>query len=524
MLMKKLYTLMLSAALASTGVFATAPSLLSTQPTCERTPLARTAAKTAKAAQTETQWTEWQNFGTGTLSMDEMFALFTGLDEWQGDFTGKTVDVRYSTDNPKIQQYRFNGIFNNADILVDVDTEKGTLKMLPQNTGIEVFGEEILVSDFATCYELIAPEYGQEVIDAYAAYNYFIPELKRFYIYAGYFFSTDDGDVTAVSDLKFQVDGVTDYIPGFEYSLFSNETKPATAKATFPDESSYMEWTVFPGHYTSAKLQKLIDGKCTSSKLTEAGEINLPELAEGLNTLIAITYGTESKMALEEAHFSFTYSPDQANQWVSLGLTDVTADILEIINDESPVNYKAELQQNKNNQALYRLVNAHGSAYPGNSSENDYDSEFNHYLTFDVSDPDDVKLVPAHIEKKLIAPVFVMSTADMLREAGKNETVVSSYLGKYADGAITFPDEGLTLGCSNWTLFQDDLPGEGFVNTNVSGTFRVAIPATDGIEDVTADNVPAEYFSLQGIRLDSPVKGSVIIERRGTTARKVIVK
>ena len=158
MLMKKLYTLMLSAALATSGLFATTPSLLSSQPACGRTPLARTAAKNASAARTtETQWTEWQSFGTGTLSMDDMFALFTTLDEWQGDFPGKTVDVRYSADNAAIQQYRFNGIFNNADIVVDVDTEKGTLKMMPQNTHIEVFGEKILVADFATCYELIAP-------------------------------------------------------------------------------------------------------------------------------------------------------------------------------------------------------------------------------------------------------------------------------------------------------------------------------------------------------------------------------
>ena len=112
----------------------------------------------------------------------------------------------------------------------------------------------------------------------------------------------------------------------------------------------------------------------------------------------------------------------------------------------------------------------------------------------------------------------------MLREAGKQSSTVNSYRGKFADGAITFPDEGLTLGCSNWTLFQDDLPAEGFVNTNLSGKFRIAIPDTGGIGDITADDVPAEYFSLQGIRLDCPARGTVVIERRGTSARKILVK
>ncbi len=520
--MKRLYSLLLCTAMTASA-FASTPTLLSTLPACDRKPLAHAAAKAADT-ETETTWTEWQSFGTGTLTMDDMFALFTGLDEWQGDFPDKTVDVRYSTDDVTIQQYRFNGVFNGADIVVDVNTAKGTLKMLPQNTKIDVFGQEILVADFASCYEIIAPEYGQEVIDTYAAYNYFIPELKRFYIYAGYFFSEEDDDVTAIGDLQFQVNGATDYVPKFQYSLFSNEAKPATVTATFPDETSYMEYAVFPGHYTSAKLQKLIDRKCEYTKQTTAGAVELPALADGLNTLVAITYGTESGMALEETHFSFTYSPDRADEWTSLGLTDITTDILEIINDELPVDYQAELQKNKQNKAIYRLVNAHGATYPANTSEADYDSEFNHYLTFDTSDPADVKLTPAHVEKNLVAPVFVMGTADMLREAGKSETTVSSYLGKYVDGAITFPDEGLTLGCANWTLFQDDLPAEGFVNTNLSGKFRIAIPDTQGIDDIKADNAPAEYFTLQGIRLDSPVRGTVIIERRGTTARKIFVK
>lgn len=528
--MKKLYSLMLSAVVASSA-YATAPSLLSTQPVCERKPVARQtikstgAAKAAKAADAETEWTEWQSYGTGTLTMDDMFPMFTGEDQWQGDFPGKTVDVRYSTENAKIQQYRFNGIFNDADIVVDVDTENGTLKLRPQNSKIEVFGEEILVADFATCYEEIAPQYGQEVIDAYAAYNYFIPELKRFYIYCGFYFEGDT-DVTALSDTQFQVDGATDYVPKFEYSLFSNEAKPATVSATFPDESSWVDWALFPGHYTSAKLNKLMNHECEYAKQSASGAIELPTLATGVNTLIAISYGTESGMALEESHISFTYSPDEADKWTSLGLTDVTTDLLEVINDEQPRDYKVELQQNKENPALYRLVNAHGAAYPANSSESDYDSEFNHYLTFDVSDPEDVKLIPAHVEKVLSAPVFVMGTADMLTQAGKKESVTAPYRGKFADGAITFPEEGLTLGSTGWNLFDESLPTDGFVNTNLSGKFSVAIPDSNGINDVIAGSTEgkAEYFSLQGIRLDSPVKGSVVIERRGGTARKIVVK
>lgn len=53
MLMKKLYTLLISAMMVS-GAFAATPSLLSGRPVCERKPMARTAVKAAEASQEET--------------------------------------------------------------------------------------------------------------------------------------------------------------------------------------------------------------------------------------------------------------------------------------------------------------------------------------------------------------------------------------------------------------------------------------------------------------------------------------
>lgn len=530
--MKKLYTILLAAGLVSATASAATPSLLMSRPECTRVAKAMAKSHASRAGET-TEWTEWQSAGTGTLTMSEDFALFTGMDEWQGDFAGKTVDVRHATDNDHVLQYRFNSVFNDANIVVDVDLDKGTLKLKPQETNIvDLFFElPLIVADFATCYETISSaenlgmdeESFQEVIDAYAAYNYYIPELQRFYIYTGYFHEGDD-DVSALCDLTFQMDGATDYTPSLKpTSLFFNETKAPKIDVTFPDETSYLSYTVLPGQYTSKKLQTLINGEGT--RLDKSGAVDIASPANGLNTFIAITYGTESGYALETAHVEFTYSPDEADQWKSLGMTDITTDILEIINDEQPRSYKVELQQNIDNDSLYRIVNAHGAAYPGNESEADYDTSVNHYLVFDVSNPEDVKLTPAHVEKNLTAPVFVMGTAEMLTEAGKNETTVRTYRGKFADGAITFPNEGLTLGCSNWTLFQDDLPAEGFVNTNLSGEFKITIPSTQGIADAVAtDNASAEYYSLQGIRVAAPAAGTVVIERRGSTVRKVFVK
>ncbi len=48
-----------------------------------------------------------------------------------------------------------------------------------------------------------------------------------------------------------------------------------------------------------------------------------------------------------------------------------------------------------------------------------------------------------------------------------------------------------------------------------------------GIEDVRYNapvSADAEYFNLQGVRLERPAPGQIVIERRGTTARKILVK
>lgn len=48
-----------------------------------------------------------------------------------------------------------------------------------------------------------------------------------------------------------------------------------------------------------------------------------------------------------------------------------------------------------------------------------------------------------------------------------------------------------------------------------------------GIDDINADNnadFPVEYYTLQGIRVDQPSAGSIVIRRQGTSVKKILVK
>lgn len=48
-----------------------------------------------------------------------------------------------------------------------------------------------------------------------------------------------------------------------------------------------------------------------------------------------------------------------------------------------------------------------------------------------------------------------------------------------------------------------------------------------GIDDIKADNnadFPVEYYTLQGISIDQPSAGTIVIRRQGTSVKKILVK
>lgn len=56
-------------------------------------------------------------------------------------------------------------------------------------------------------------------------------------------------------------------------------------------------------------------------------------------------------------------------------------------------------------------------------------------------------------------------------------------------------------------------------------TFPTISDEQSGIEDVIVNNdAKVEYFNLQGIRVENPAQGQILIKRQGTTVNKVIIR
>lgn len=121
--------------------------------------------------------------------------------------------------------------------------------------------------------------------------------------------------------------------------------------------------------------------------------------------------------------------------------------------------------------------------------------------------------------------LYVNTLANELLAAGadpESEEVLEGY-GKCVDGVAMFPDQVLI---ATW-VGEDD--SEDPVVSDGSWYFNVSLPDIDvkvndiaiAIEEMDM-TLPATYYNLQGIRLDAPVKGQLVIERRGSKARKIV--
>lgn len=52
----------------------------------------------------------------------------------------------------------------------------------------------------------------------------------------------------------------------------------------------------------------------------------------------------------------------------------------------------------------------------------------------------------------------------------------------------------------------------------------VNLLGSNSIDSIGAESAPAEYFDVLGRRVLRPSKGDILIERRGTETRKIVVR
>lgn len=472
------------------------------------------------------QWSEWSDFGEGTLSFLDPFAFSEAIEALFYDHH-VTVQHRVNATDSDQQQFLIKGLFEGHDIIADYVESTHAIKIAKQSSGIEEYGEEYLFCDLGSAYADMNPEdlgMTQEELDETAAYyhsfNYFIPSTGEFYIYCG-FYSEMMGDMVSLTDIYIQLDGYGSCVPVISVEEFM-DAADAKASIEFSENCTSTRYCVFPGTLQQYMLDGIMNGSKPYKEIKSSGEIELTVApANTFYSVVAITYDGEQPVDYSWAYY--TPVADESDSWKSLGEGKLRHDFFEsMIIGEAP-EYAVEVQESLETPGLYRVVNPLGEGYPYNFA-GFCETEYNHYMIVDATS-ENVELRNFDTGFDMMAGNFlIISYTDYYRDYGLNEQEIadSGKCGSLNDGVITFPANSFMLWCPDW----ENLGGEdnAYYYSNPKGDFKLTLPtgsAVDKVESTVSDEV--EYFNLQGISLGkkAPEKG-LYLERQGEKVTKII--
>lgn len=184
---------------------------------------------------------------------------------------------------------------------------------------------------------------------------------------------------------------------------------------------------------------------------------------------------------------------------------------------------EVELEKSTETEGLYRLVK------PWNSY---FRKEYDSYLEFDISDPDCV-IIPTqptgHVDEEYGA-ASVQNFVGMYIASGfgKDDAYAAITPGKEGEHICTYDDKTKVITIpvnAAFTTFAKDDSYWNVGKAHGAADSYIVMPGSAGIDTVISEdsNAPVEYYNLQGIRIDNPSSGQLVIRRQGSDVKKIIM-
>lgn len=233
------------------------------------------------------------------------------------------------------------------------------------------------------------------------------------------------------------------------------------------------------------------------------------------------------------------YDPDA--DWRDIGTALYTDTFTEGLYPGNPEygTWEVKMQQNRYDGGLYRLVNPY-EKWKSPSAAITYDKEHTYYMTIMMQQYEGFTLVgiPTFHTGIEIAGQGAYAVSNQAADVLKSSDFLTLYyyyngcLGYMEDeGVITYPSHCL-IDYDMYLNFYGYCGAFSYDNTfysaNSQGNFKLVMPGSNGGEDgsgaaaIGADDAAPVYFNLQGLRIDSPAKGELLIEKQGDKTRKII--
>ena len=252
----------------------------------------------------------------------------------------------------------------------------------------------------------------------------------------------------------------------------------------------------------------------------------------------------EGNLADEQPYYMAFWVPDTDTEgWTTIGNANMTEGFLSCLLPDkfTPESYKVEVQRNIANPGLYRIAEPYNPWTQGAAFVVNHDHT--HYIYFNAENHNNVYIMESGLGLSLanMGETGVGSGYyDMVREYGLDFLawldIVSG--GTIADNVLTFDGTNeikiYLAGTGRW-YFTNVKPNPDFVEGTspeeeryLGGDFKLDMTGLDlsGIADIEADGADgeAEYFNLQGMRVQHPEAGSIYICRKGGKSFKTMVR
>lgn len=210
--------------------------------------------------------------------------------------------------------------------------------------------------------------------------------------------------------------------------------------------------------------------------------------------------------------------------------------LIPAIGDETMDNsYKVPVQQNADNENLFRLVNPYKYGPLASTNEATADG----YIVFDVSDPTHVmfKLADAGYvnSERGISSFFAynyMGSLMLINPYYTPEEVIEEFGNEFPsstfkdgvvcfDSSMTKPDVRFALQSpANSTRYWENENGQP-----AQFMAGIALPGSASVDGIGVDtDSETEYFTIQGIRVVNPEPGQILIKRTAGKVTKEVIR
>ena len=250
----------------------------------------------------------------------------------------------------------------------------------------------------------------------------------------------------------------------------------------------------------------------------------------GLYTLYLLSYDAEDVPHIYDLYV-LSIVDDEPGEWEKFCTASYTDDIMAgMYTPFNVMTYDVDVQYNTMRENLIRVVEPYSSSIY--DSYNVHECDHPHYLYIDASNPKRVVLLTsplgfAHENSDDFGLLLCTSKAQMEREKGTSDDDIEAlgYFGKMETTSratenfvITFPQESLV------PFFKNN--STKLCKGNINNSFRLELtsPIPTSIKEIGSDdvNAPVVYYNLQGMRINEPAKGQVVIRHQGNKSEKII--